>query len=193
MKFNLNDLRKLVKEEMNRRAVLNEGLYGGPGSTGLEVMPPEVTQHLPNPDSKASQERKLQREKEEIRKSLEGAFNLEDLKFASKKEELKFQIRKFINTMMLKLFRKDITFKNLEEGTANSQLVRAFIELAQMYMSSSPSELESVVANVIDILDKNGKVEIANKIGEIYRNYLADFYRDQGQGNPKIVKPEDNV
>ena len=95
--------------------------------------------------------------------------------------------------MMLKLFGKDITFKNLAEGTENLQLAKTFIELAQMYMSSSPSELESVVANVIDILDKNGKVEIANKIGEIYRNYLADFYRDQGQGNPKIVKPEDNV
>lgn len=189
MKFNLNDLRKLVKEEMNRRAVLNEGLYGGPHSTGLEVMPPEVTQHLPNPDSKASQERKLQREKEEIRRSLEGAFNLEALKFSSKKEELKFQIRKFINTMMLELFGKDITFKNLEEGTENSQLAKTFIELAQIYMSSSPSELESVVANVIDILDKYGKVEIANKIGETYRKYLADFYRDEGEGNPKIVKP----
>lgn len=194
MKFNLNDLRKLVKEEMNRRAVLNEGLFGGPGSTGLEVMPPEVTQHLPNPDSKASQERKLQQMAKPDLSKFAIEFAREINKLGDKEEEkLKFKLKKFINTMMLKLFGKDITFKNLEEGTENLQVVKAIIELIQIYMSSSPDELESFVAKLIDILDKNGKVEIANKIGEIYRKYFANFYRDEGEGNPNIVNPEDNV
>ena len=185
MKFNLNDLRKLVKEEMNRRAVLNEGLFGG--STGLEVMPPEVMKNLPNPDSKASQERKLQQMAKPDLSKFAIEFAREINKLGDKEEEkLKFKLRKFINTMMLKLFGKDITFKNLEEGTENLQVVKAIIELIQIYMSSSPDELESFVAKLIDILDKNGKVEIANKIGEIYRKYFANFYRDEGGGNPNI-------
>jgi hypothetical protein len=176
---------------MNRRAILKEGIYGEP----LKVMklPPNIS---PDTNSKASQERRLQREKEELIKSLEGAFNLAmeiNREGDEVEKTMRFKLRKLINTMMLKLFGKDITFQNLEEGTENLQLAKTFMELVQMYMSSSPSELESVVAKLIDILDKKGHVDVANKLGDLYRKYLADFYRDQGEGNPSIVKSETNV
>lgn len=188
MKFNLNDLRKLVKEEMNRRAVLNEGLYGGPHSTGLEVMPPEVTQHLPNPDSKASQERKLQREKEEIRKSLEGAFNLEDLKFASKKQKLKFQIEKFINKLAYELAGVDLVFKNIKENVEQS----VFSTLLDFLNDTEKRQLFMYIYHhILPMLETNEDLNVLdlvmNKISKIkpsLANDLGDFVRDT-DGKPR--------
>lgn len=192
MKFDLNDLRKLVKEEMNRRAILKEGVYGGPHSTGLEVMPPEVTKNLPNPDSKASQERKLQQrlqreeeELEEFRKSLEGAFNLEGLKFPSKKEKLKFQITKFINKLAYDLAGIDLVFKENVEPSVFSDILDFLSETEkrQLFMY--------IYHHILPMLETNEDLNVLdlvmNKISKLnpsLANKLGDFVRDR-DGKPR--------
>ena len=188
MKFNLNDLRKLVKEEMNRRAVLNEGLYGGPGSTGLEVMPPEVMKNLPNPNSKASQERKLQ----QMAKPDLSKFAIEFAREINKQGEeaestVSFKVRKFVNKLASDLG-VDLVFKNLEENVEPSE----FSNLLDFLSDTEKRQLFMYIYHqILPMLETNEDLNVLdlvmNKISKLnpkLANDLGDFVRDT-DGKPR--------
>jgi len=189
MKFNLNDLRKLVKEEMNRRAVLNEGLYGGPHSTGLEVMPPEVTQHLPNPDSKAGKERQLQ----QMAKPDLSQFAIELAKQINaegdeKENTVRFKVRKFINKLAYDLAGVDLVFKNIKENVEPS----VFSNLLDFLNDTEKRQLFMYIYHhVLPMLEMDEDLNVLDlvmskisKIKPSLANDLGDFVRDR-DGKPR--------
>jgi len=188
MSFNLSDLRKLVKEEMNRRAVLNEGLYGGPGSTGLEVMPPEVMKNLPNPNSKAGRERQLQ----QMAKPDLSKFAIEFAREINKQGEeaestVSFKVRKFVNKLASDLG-VDLVFKNLEENVEPSE----FSNLLEFLSDTEKRQLFMYIYHqILPMLETNEDLNVLdlvmNKISKLnpkLANDLGDFVRDT-DGKPR--------
>lgn len=186
MKFDLNDLRKLVKEEMNRRAILKEGLYGGPHSTGLEVMPPEVTKNLPDPNSKASQERKLQ----QMAKPDLSQFAIELAREINREGDeaektIKFKVRKFINKLAYDLAGIDLVFKENVEPSVFSDILDFLSETEkrQLFMY--------IYHHILPMLETNEDLNVLdlvmNKISKLnpsLANKLGDFVRDR-DGKPR--------
>lgn len=189
MKFNLNDLRKLVKEEMNRRAVLKEGLYGGPGSTGLEVMPPEVMKNLPNPNSKAGRERQLQ----QMAKPDLSQFAIELAKQINaegdeKENTVRFKVRKFINKLAYDLAGVDLVFKNIKENVEPS----VFSNLLDFLNDTEKRQLFMYIYHqILPMLETNEDLNVLDlvmskisKIKPSLANDLGDFVRDR-DGKPR--------
>jgi hypothetical protein len=189
MKFDLNDLRKLVKEEMNRRAVLKEGLYGGSGSTGLEVMPPEVTKNLPNPNSKAGRERQLQ----QMAKPDLSQFAIELAKQINaegdeKENTVRFKVRKFINKLAYDLAGVDLVFKNLEENVEPSD----FSNLLDFLSDTEKRQLFMYIYHqILPMLETNEDLNVLDlvmskisKLNPKLANDLGDFVRDT-DGKPR--------
>jgi hypothetical protein len=193
MKFDLNDLRKLVKEEMNRRAVLKEVL-GGIYPQPLNPISQQVMDKLRNPDpnSKTSQDIRLQKEKDEMRKSLLNDFTIalaNEINRLGDEEEktLKFKLRQFVNNLASK-FGVDLVFKNLEETVEPSGLFSFInslndIEKRQLFMQ--------IYHQILPMLETNEDLNVLDwlmsKISEIspkLANDLGDFVRDT-DGKPR--------
>jgi hypothetical protein len=188
MKFDLNDLRKLVKEEMNRRAVLKEGLYGKPGSTGLEVVPPEVMDKLPNPNSKAGRERQLQQMAKPYLSKFVVEFAREINRQGKEAEStVNFKVRKFVNKLASDLG-VDLVFKNLEENVEPSE----FSNLLDFLSDTEKRQLFIYIYHqILPMLETNEDLNVLdlvmNKISKLkpsLANNLGDFVRD-ADGKPR--------
>lgn len=180
MSFNLSDLRKLVKEELSKKSKTNEGIYGNrknsgfdPGySPGLEVMPPEVSRHLPNP--KFVQDR-IRRNDELARQEAVRKVQAQlDAYFAESAQEtsIKEIASKLIKNLMKNLFGNRIT----EDQEAGEMLRATRILIDWYYSITGTEEPKAIVADLINRLDKAGLVKVVNFIGDTLRKTgVAEF------------------
>lgn len=179
MSFNLSDLRKLVKEELNKKNKINEGLYGGPHSSGLEVMPPEVSQHLRNPDSKFTQDKLRQDDELARQDAVRKAQAQLDAYFAQspQKTSIKEKALGLINDLIKNLFGNRIT-----EDQEAGEILRATRILIDWYYSiTGTEEPNAIVADLIDRLEKAGLVKFVNLIGDTLRKTgVAEFATSSG-------------
>ena len=163
MSFNLSDLRKLVKEEINKKNKINEGLYDeDPYSIGLKVMPPEYIERSKEQRIKGTGNPPAPISKALSPKEFEKLLNAH-LMASEPKVSLGDKLKALLDSLKSKI--------GLNESQEDYELLRFSIMSIQYLMEAGlTGEAKDLLVKLIDLLDKRGLVDAVNVVGDAMRN-----------------------
>ena len=161
MSFNLSDLRKLVKEELNKKNKINEGIYDGKPS-GMSVIPPEYIEKSKEQRTKGTGNPPAPISKALSPKEFEKLLNAH-LMASEPKVSLGDKLKALLNSLKSKI--------GLNESQEDFELLRFSIMSIQYLMEAGlTGEAKDLLVKLIDLLDKRGLVDAVNVVGDAIRN-----------------------
>lgn len=161
MNFNLSDLRKLVKEELNKKNKINEGIYDGKPS-GMSVVPPEYIEKSKEQRIKGTGNPPAPISKALSPKEFEKLLNAH-LMASEPKVSLGDKLKALLDSLKSKI--------GLNESQEDFEMLKMFITSIQYLMEAGANgEAKDLLVKLIDLLDKRGLVDAVNVVGDAMRN-----------------------